>query len=88
MSRQIAALSSATQHAMPPEFDGKWRTGSVLTLGSPYLLILIYILYYILYNTKKYLYEVKILFTPENYTLCMYASNILHSNNKSNVLVG
>ena len=33
VSRQSAALSSATQHAMPPEFSRKWRH-SVLALGS------------------------------------------------------
>ena len=32
VSRRSAALSSATWHAMLPEFDGKW--GGVLTLGS------------------------------------------------------
>ena len=26
VSRQIAALSTATQHAMPPELGGKWGT--------------------------------------------------------------
>ena len=26
ITRQSAALSSATQHAMPPEFDRKWGT--------------------------------------------------------------
>ena len=31
MSRQSAALSSATQHAMPPEFSAKWRTQSLNT---------------------------------------------------------
>ena len=33
VSRQRAALSSASQHAMPPELGGKWER-SVLTLGS------------------------------------------------------
>ena len=27
VSRQSAALSSATQHAMRPKFDGNWETG-------------------------------------------------------------
>ena len=26
VSKQSAALTSATQHAMPPEFGGKWAT--------------------------------------------------------------
>ena len=40
VTRQSAMLSSPTQHAMPPEFSGKWgtkvsqREHSVLTLGS------------------------------------------------------
>ena len=31
MLRQSAALSSATQHAMPPEFGGKWGTQGLNT---------------------------------------------------------
>ena len=31
MSRQSAALSSATQFAMPPEFGGKWETDCLIT---------------------------------------------------------
>ena len=31
MSRQSAALSSATQHAMPPEFGGKWEIEYLIT---------------------------------------------------------
>ena len=31
LSGQSAALSSATQHAMPPELDGKWKTECLST---------------------------------------------------------
>ena len=34
VSRLSAALSSATQHAMPPEFGRKWGTECLMTLGS------------------------------------------------------
>ena len=33
-TRQSAALSSVTQHAMPPEFEGKWET-ECLNTGFP-----------------------------------------------------
>ena len=35
MSRQNAVLSSATQHTMPPEFDGKWATECQLNTRLP-----------------------------------------------------
>ena len=63
------------------------KVRSVLTLGSLCLPCCAQYLQreadlfdlYILYTyTQKYLYQVKIIFTPKIYTLCMYESNILH----------
>ena len=51
VSRQSAALSSATYHAMPPEFGGKWGTECLNTtvllpilLCAGFSVMLIYVL--------------------------------------------
>ena len=64
VSRLSAALSSATQHAMPPEFGRKWRT-ECLNIKFPlptllyegYSVKLIY-LWFILFIISTYLYIV------------------------------
>ena len=81
VSRQSAALSSATHHAMPPEFGGKWGTEclnttfplpTLLCAGYNVKLILKYFIFlsgnniYYIISHHKYLLQIK--FT----TICPY----------------
>ena len=74
MSRLSAALSSATQHAMPPEFGRKWGTKclntrfplrTLLCAGYSVKLILFKSVYNFLFNTigKTSLHKGKLYFT-------------------------
>ena len=66
MSRQSAALSSATQHAMSPKLGGKWGTECLSTrFPLPILLVTGYSMMKLIYNSvffnsfirkKKYIY--------------------------------
>ena len=68
MSRQSAALSSATQHAMPPEFGRKWESECLNTrFPLPTAIFFVsntkihinYITFKIKDITIKYIYEIK-----------------------------